>query len=65
VDSSARTAASDAVPFSRIAWIAGALSSAVQPSRLWVGFLAALLLWIPGLFRSEHAALAQGALVPS
>lgn len=49
VDSSARTAASDAVPFSRIAWIAGALSSAVQPSRLWVGFLAALLLWIPGL----------------
>lgn len=49
VDRSARTAASDAVPFSRIAWIAGALSGAVQPGRLWVGFIAAILLWVPGL----------------
>lgn len=49
VDSSARISASDAVPFSRIAWIAGAIGTSVQPARLGVGFLLALLLWVPGL----------------
>jgi hypothetical protein len=49
VDRSARIAASDAVPASRIAWIAGALTTASQPSRLVVGFVIALLLWVPGL----------------
>lgn len=49
MDSSARISASDAVPFSRIAWIAGAIGTSVQPARLGVGFLLALLLWVPGL----------------
>ncbi len=49
VDRSAQLAASDAVPFSRLAWIAGALGTAAQPHRLVVGFLLALLLWVPGL----------------
>ncbi len=49
VDRSAQLAASDAVPFSRLAWIAGALGTAAQPHRLVVGFVIALLLWVPGL----------------
>ena len=49
MDRSARIAASDVVPFSRFAWLAGALATAVQPSRLAVGLLAALLLWLPGI----------------
>lgn len=44
-----RIASSDAVPASRLAWIAGALNTAAQPSRLAVGFVVALLLWAPGL----------------
>ena len=38
-----RIAASDAVPASRLAWIAGALNTAAQPSRLAVGFVVALI----------------------
>lgn len=49
MDSSARIVASDAVPFSRIAWIAGAIGTAVQPARLGVGLVLAILLWVPGL----------------
>jgi hypothetical protein len=49
VNSPERIAASDAVPASRLAWIAGALNTAAQPSRLAVGFVVALLLWAPGL----------------
>ena len=37
------------MPFSRLAWIAGALGTAAQPHRLVVGFVIALLLWVPGL----------------
>jgi hypothetical protein len=49
VKSPDRIASSDAVPASRLAWIAGALNTAAQPSRLAVGFVVALLLWAPGL----------------
>jgi hypothetical protein len=49
VDRSARIAASDVVPFARFAWLAGCLGTAVQPARLAVGLLAALLLWLPGI----------------
>jgi hypothetical protein len=49
VNLAARSSAPEAVPVARIAWIAGALGSATQPGRLAVGFLAALLLWMPGL----------------
>ena len=45
----ARSSEPDAVPVARLAWIAGALGTATQPGRLAVGFLAALLLWMPGL----------------
>jgi hypothetical protein len=37
------------VPVARLAWIAGALGTAAQPGRVAIGFLAAVLLWIPGL----------------
>ena len=49
VERSAPIASSDAVPAARLAWIAGAIGSATQPSRLAIGFLLAVLLWGPGL----------------
>ena len=44
-----RRSAAETVPVARLAWIAGALATAAQPGRVAIGFLAAVLLWVPGL----------------
>lgn len=49
MQSSRRPASDSFVPATRFAWLAGVLTTAAQPSRLAVGFVVALCLWIPGL----------------
>jgi hypothetical protein len=49
VNSLPRRSAAETVPVARLAWIAGALATAAQPGRVAIGFLAAVLLWVPGL----------------
>lgn len=44
-----RLAITEIVPPARLAWIAGALTTAAQPARLAVGFVVALVLWCGGM----------------
>lgn len=44
-----RLAIAEIVPPARLAWIAGALTTAAQPARLAVGFVVALTLWCGGM----------------